>query len=121
MMVVFFAACSNRTGIPNDIIPPDSMGKIMKDVILADEYSINYLSKDSLQKDKLLANEQLLEGIFKIHHISRQNFQTSLKFYESRPDLNKKIFDSLSAYANRHKTDVYLPKKLILPGKAIAK
>ncbi len=120
-MIIFFAACSNRTGIPNDIIPPDSMGRIMKDVILADEYSTNYLSKDSLQKDKMLANEQLLDGVFKIHRISRQDFQTSLKFYESRPDLNKKIFDSLSAWSNRHKTDVYLPKNVILPGKAIAK
>jgi hypothetical protein len=120
-MVVFFAACSDRTGIPKDIIPTDSMVKIMKDVIMADDYSNNYIAKDSLQKDKMLASEHLLDGVFKIHHISRQDFQTSLKFYESRPDLNKKIFDSLSAYANRHKTDIYLPKKIVLPGKAIAK
>ena len=120
-MVLFFASCSNRTGIPKDIIPLDSMSKIMKDIILADEYSNVYLVKDSLQKDKMLANEQLLDGIFKIHRISRQDFQTSLKFYESRPDLNKNIFDSLSSWANRHKTDIYLPRKIKLPGQAIAK
>jgi hypothetical protein len=115
LIVVFFAACSNRTGIPNDILPPDSMSRIMKDVIMADEYSTVYISKDSLQKDKLLANQHMLEGIFKIHHVSREEFQNSLRFYESRPDLNKEIFDSLSAFANKHKTELYLPKPFVKP------
>lgn len=115
-LAVFFAACSNRTGIPDDIIPPDSMSRIMKDVILADEYSTGYITKDSLRKDKVLANQELLDGIFKLHHISREEFKNSLSFYESRPDLNKMIFDSLSAYVNRHKTDIYLPKPLAKPG-----
>ena len=118
---ILFVACSNRTGVPKDIIPPDSMSRIMKDVILADEYSTAYLAKDSLQKDKVSANQKILDGIFKIHRISREEFQNSLKFYESRPDLNKRIFDSLSAYANRHKTDLYLPKQNPKSATGIAK
>lgn len=121
IIAIFFAACSNRTGIPNDIIPQDSMSLIMKDVIMADGYSAAYITKDSLKKDKILANQQMLDGVFKIHHISRQEFQNSLRFYESRPDLNKTIFDSLSAFANRHKTELYLPKPLAKPIPGIAK
>jgi hypothetical protein len=109
------AACSDRTAIPKDIIPPDSMQKIMFDVIMAEEYSSLYVSKDSLKHDKVKANQDLLEDVFKIHHISRENFKKSLHFYESRPDLNKKIFDSLAAFVNQRRQDFYRPKSLPKP------
>jgi hypothetical protein len=114
-LLLLLAACSNRTGIPENIIPPDSMKMIMKDVIMASEYSSSYLHKDSLKKDKVKANQDLLEAVFQIHHISRESFMESLHFYQSRPDLNKSIFDSLSAYANRHRQEIYMPKPLAKP------
>ena len=114
-MIILFTACSNRSSIPGDIIPLDSMTLIMKDIIIANEYSLVNLPKDSTKKDKILANQQLLDGVFKIHHITRESFQTSYEFYESRPDMNKTIFDSLSAYANRHKNELYRPLKIPKP------
>jgi Domain of unknown function (DUF4296) len=111
-LLSLFAACSNRTDIPKEIIPPDSMQRILKDVIMAGEYGNQYISNDSLIKDKIKANQELMDGIFKIHRITREEFTNSLKFYESRPDLNKRIFDSLTADANRRKTELYLPKPL---------
>ena len=119
-LLLLLAACSDRAGVPKNIIPPDSMQKIMKDVIMATEYSTLYLSKDSLKKDKVKANQDLLEAVFQIHHISKESFRESLRFYQSRPDLNKIIFDSLSAYANRHRQELYLPKPLAKPGKVPA-
>jgi hypothetical protein len=109
------AACSRRTDIPKDIIPPDSMQVIMKDVIMAEQYAGMYITRDTLRHDKVKANQDLLEAIFKMHHTTRASFKGSLEFYESRPDLNKKIFDSLVAYANRHKTELYAPKPLPKP------
>jgi len=97
------------------------MTRIMKDVIMANEYSTAYMIKDTTRKDKMLADQELLDGLFKIHHVTREEFKTSLHFYESRPDLNKKIFDSLTAFANRHKTELYLPKLPAKPGQAVAK
>ena len=114
-ILVLMTACSNRTDVPGDIIPPDSMQKILKDVIMAEEYSSVYINRDSLRRDKLTANQDLLEAIFKIHHTSKEEFRKSLVFYESRPDLNKKIFDSLAAFANRHRADLYAPKPLTKP------
>jgi hypothetical protein len=114
-LLLLLAACSNRTGIPKNIIPPDSMQKILKDVIMTSEYSSLYLGRDSLKKDKVKANQDLLEAVFQIHHISKENFVESLHFYESRPDLNKKIFDSLSAYANRKRQELFAPKPLAKP------
>jgi hypothetical protein len=115
LFLFFLTACTNRTSIPNNIIPPDSMQMIMLDVIEANDYSSLYITKDSLKKDKVLANQELLEAVFKIHHVTKKDFQESLKFYESRPDLNKKIFDSLAAYANRHRPELYRPKPPVKP------
>jgi hypothetical protein len=114
-ILILMAACSNRSSVPGDIIPMDSMTVIMKDIIIANEYAQTYIPKDSTKKDKILANQQLLEGVFKIHHITRESFQNSYRFYESRPDMNKTIFDSLSAYANRHRVDLYRPLKTPKP------
>jgi hypothetical protein len=114
-ILVLLTACSNRSSIPADIIPLDSMTVIMKDIIIANEYAITYIPKDSTKKDKILANQELLDGVFKIHHITRELFENSYRFYESRPDMNKTIFDSLSAYANRHRTDLYRPLKIQKP------
>ena len=110
LLLLILASCSNRNGIPDNIIPPDSMANIMKDVIMAEAYSSQYLVKDSLKKDKVKANQDLMEDIFKLHHISRSDFKNSLVFYESRPDLNKKIFDSLNADQSRHRNDLYAPQ-----------
>ena len=115
ILLILLAACNDRSGIPKDIIPPDSMQVIMKDVIVAAEYSSMYLAKDSLKKDKVKSNQDLLEAVFQIHHISKDKFLASLHFYQSRPDLNKQIFDSLSAYANRKRQDLYKPKTPIKP------
>ena len=120
-IVILFAACSNRSAVPADIIPLDSMTMIMRDIIIANEYSMANIPKDSTKRDKILANQQLLDGVFKIHHITRESFQNSYHFYESRPDMNKMIFDSLSAYANRHKAELYRPLKIPKAVSPIAK
>ena len=114
-LVMIVAACGNRTSIPKDIIPSDSMYRIMRDVIMAEEYSSQYIARDSLLHDKVKANQALLEDIFKVHHITKAAFQKSLSFYESRPDLNKNLFDSLSADLNRHKPENYAPKTVANP------
>jgi hypothetical protein len=120
-LLIMLTACSNRTGIPNGIIPPDSMQGIMKDVIVAEQFSNTSFFKDSTKNDKVKANQDLLATIFKMHHISKESFRESLLFYESRPDLNKKIFDSLAVYANRRRVELYAPKPLTKPVKLPAK
>ncbi len=110
-MVACLSACSDRSSVPKDILPTDSMRTIMRDIIIADGYSTQIISKDSSRHDKMKASEDLLEAVFKIHHTTRAAFTRSLSFYESRPDLNKMIFDSLAAEANRRKPDLFAPPK----------
>jgi Domain of unknown function (DUF4296) len=111
MVFIYLTSCTNRTSIPRDVLPIDSMQNVMKDLVLAGEYATKYVTLDTSIKDKVKANQDLMETVFKIHHISRAEFKHSLSFYESRPDLNKIIFDSLAADANRNKPVLYTPRK----------
>jgi uncharacterized protein DUF4296 len=45
-------------------------------------------------KDKSI---ELYEQVFRIHNITKNEFQKSLDFYQARPDLLKIIFDSISS------------------------
>ena len=117
---LFFFSCTNRDSVPSGVISPDSMQVILKDVILADQFSTQFVLKDSLLKDSSLRNVKaetlrLYETIFKLHKVSKDEFRKSMDFYYSRPDLIKKIFDSLATYENRHRNELYAPKPTIAP------
>ncbi|HSZ35175.1 MAG TPA: DUF4296 domain-containing protein [Puia sp.] len=109
-LCLYMISCTNRKSIPKDVLPMDSMQNIMKDLVMAGEYATKFVSQDSTIKDKVKANQDLMETVFKIHNITREEFKHSLTFYESRPDLNKLIFDSLAADANRNKPDLNRPR-----------
>jgi hypothetical protein len=111
--IFLLAACKDDDSIPKGIIAKDNMGKILWDMIEADQYSIQYLTKDSARKTLKAETMKLYEEIFRIHHISKEEFQKSFQFYTSHPDITKTMFDSLSARANRQRIDLYKrPNKL---------
>jgi len=98
------------------------MQAILKDVILADQFSTQFVLKDSLLKDSSHRNVkaetlELYETIFKLHKVSKDEFRKSMDFYYSRPDMIKKIFDSLAAYETRHRNELYAPKPVLAPAK----
>jgi hypothetical protein len=108
-------ACTNRSAIPSGIIARDSMQAILRDVVLTDQFATQFLLKDSLRKDSTHRNVkaetlQLYETVFKLHHTTREEFLKSLNFYYSRPDLMKNILDSMVAYENRHREELYRPQ-----------
>lgn len=121
-----FFACTDRTSVPSDIIQPDSMRPILLDVIMADQFATQYILKDSLKKDSIHRNVkletlQLYETIFKLHGITKEKFRKSLDFYASRPDLSKNILDTMAAFENLHRNDLFNPKpaRRLSPGDSL--
>jgi hypothetical protein len=107
-LVVLFAACTNKDKIPSDVLPRDEMEKVMWDMIQADRFSSQFLERDSVAKKNLKTETfKLYEKVFQLHKITREEFVHSFKFYLDRPDINRVLFDSLSARANRRRTEVY--------------
>lgn len=99
-LIFFLSGCINDKKIPNDIISQNEMKKILWDLMRADAYVSDFVTKDS-SKNQKEESLYLYESIFKIHSTSREIFEKSLVFYEGRPDLFKPITDSLKALENR--------------------
>ena len=94
LFVFSISACIQNNKLPNGIIPQNEMRKIMWDMMRADAYVTDFVTKDSTL-DKKNESVILYEKIFTIHATTKETFQKSIAFYESRPDLLKTITDSL--------------------------
>ena len=100
-------SCSNDKEIPKKIIPQKEMQTILWDLLLADRYASQYISKDTTKHIKI-ENLKLYDQVFQIHKITKAQFIESFDYYLQRPDLTKVMFDSLSAGANSRRGEVYL-------------
>src|SRR4051812_20218239 len=75
------------------ILSRNEMQKVIWDIMQVDEYANGYLSRDS-SKNLNRERQQLYLKVFKLHKISKEDFNASLKYYSSKPELMKVIFDS---------------------------
>jgi len=73
--------------------------------------SVSVTDTFSRKKDtisfKLLAT-QAFQQVFAIHHITREGFYKSYRYYEEHPDKNNILMDSLAAYAARKRQEMYM-------------
>jgi hypothetical protein len=116
LLILFLAvSCTNKDSLPRGIIPKDKMEKILWDMIMADQYSTQYLVRDSARKNPKMETMKLYAEVFQIHHVSKEEFQKSFSYYLGRPDLTKIMFDSLSAQSNRHREELYYKQNINKP------
>jgi hypothetical protein len=101
------SGCSDKDSVPAGILPHEKMEAVMWDVVQAEQYSSNYLAKDSAHIDLKLENLRLYDEVFRLHQVSRDEFRKSYKYYLSRADLAQVLFDSLLAKGNRLRSESY--------------
>lgn len=102
LFIMMVARCTDKTRVPADILPKDKMRDIMWDLMQVNEYAQNYLSKDTLKNYKK-ERTVLYQQVFNLHEINKSEFNKSLDYYMSRPDLTQAIFDTLAARQARHR------------------
>ena len=97
---IFFGCSPNP--VPKGILGLDKMEQVVYDLIQVDEYMNNFIVRDSSvnMKEK---RSILYEQVFKLHNTTRKEFFTSYKYYQKHPDMQKVLFDSLTARADRRK------------------
>ena len=108
-IVVFIWAvsgCSNKDQAPGGILPKEKMQAVLWDIIQAERFTATFVAKDSTKNIKA-ENFKLYSQIFSIHQVTKDEFIKSYNFYLSRPDIARKMFDSLAAKANRQREDLY--------------
>jgi hypothetical protein len=110
--IIFFIACIDCTPeerrIPSDILPVDTMKTIVWNMTEAGEYALYQKEKDSTLKS---LNTAYFIEVLKIHHVDKTTFIKSFDYYQSHPYLNKILFDSISAYSARQRTELYKKKE----------
>ena len=107
ILTVLFTSCIDKTKVPSGVLPHEKMEAVMWDVIQSEQYSNSYLTKDSAKLDLKLENLKLYDAVFRLHHVSREEFTKSYQYYMSRADLSETLFDSLLQKGNRLRTESY--------------
>ena len=109
--LIFFAfsACTpEEKRIPKDILPVDKMKLIVWDMAQASAYASYLKDRDTSVKT---INTAYMAEVLKLHNISKTDFFKSFNFYQAHPVLNKQLFDSVSAYAQRQKNELYKTRR----------
>ena len=108
VLVLCLAACADRLTVPSQYIQRPQMEKIMWEMVQADRYAASYIQS---RKDTLGRNEKetkdMYDKVFSYNGITRQQFGESYKYYMSRPDIMKVMFDSIAARGERRRSEVY--------------
>jgi hypothetical protein len=106
LLACALAACSSNNGLPEGIIPQAEMKFILFDVLQAQEYAQIKYGKDTTAVNTNMP--VMLQQVFSIYKISKDDFYKSFGYYEAHPDQNKILFDSLTDYANRKRQNSYM-------------
>jgi Domain of unknown function (DUF4296) len=94
-----FFSCKQKTRVPDTVLPIDRMEKVLRDMLLADEF-YNQKQADSATMDSF-SRTNLYKAVFTGHKTNKDEFRKSLNFYQSHPDLLKIILDSAHSKANK--------------------
>ena len=117
IVLLVAGSCSDKNSIPSGILSREDMQNVLFDMILADQYT-NNLAKDSAHINLKLEDLRLYDEVFQLHHVSREQFNRSYKYYMDHPELTQPLLDSLQAMGNRLRNDSYnrpVPRALSTP------
>ena len=89
LLVVFLAGCTGKKiNIPEAVLQPAEMKSILVDVHVAQAAIGIHAVNDSVQ----YSLEDYLAFIYKNHHTNREQFDSSMKFYASNPEMLDSIY-----------------------------
>jgi hypothetical protein len=98
--------CTDKYSVPGDILPRDKMQELMWDMAEADQYSALFLAKDSGLINVKAETLRLYEEVFRLHHVTREEFRKSYHYYLDHPALSQALFDSVYARGVKARSDL---------------
>ena len=98
---VFLVACSGNS-VPKGVFPAEKMTAVLYDIVLADEW-VDFTRMQDTTFLKFSKRGAIYDSVFQLHKIKKEDYQKSIAYYQSRPDLLKEILDSLKSKADTSK------------------
>ena len=108
IIILFLFSCTQKTKVPENVLPPHKMEKVLLDLLRADEF-YNLKQADSSTMDSF-NRINLYQSVFALHKTNKPDFQRSFIYYENHPDLLKVVLDSMYSKTNKS-TEVTLSEK----------
>ena len=105
MVVIGLGGCTDNGKAHKNILPQEKMKLVLFDVLRAQEYATLKYAGDTTATNKNMA--VMLQQVFDIHKITKDDFYESFTYYEAHPNENKQLFDALSTYTNQKRQDMY--------------
>ena len=102
--IILLSCTSKDKKIEKGIIDIDSMKVIIWHLVEAGDYATSLKSKDSTIK---LLNTTYFSAVLKLHHLDKATFLKSFNYYQAHPNFNGILFDSVNAYAQRQRNEMY--------------
>ena len=87
-------SCTSKNDRPEGVLKPEKMQDVFWDYIRADVYVSEFMKNDS-SKNPDLENARLQEKIFKLHHITREDFNKSYTWYTNHKEFMTALMDSM--------------------------
>jgi hypothetical protein len=112
-------SCTDKDKIPKGVLGKEKMQKVLMDMIQAERFRDGFIVYDS-SKDQKTETFKLYAQVFELNKISKDEFIKSYKFYMSRPDIAREIFDSLSSQAAKLRENLNKPAPLDTAAKSKA-
>ena len=82
---------------PRTILSQEKMQDVMWDVAMAGEFANGYVYNQNPMENRVSVNEALLNEIYRLHGITKNEFEKSLAYYKKRPKIFMAILDSITA------------------------
>jgi Domain of unknown function (DUF4296) len=89
-------ACKNKNKIPRHVIPQNKMQEVLWDMMRADQFLNEFILNRDSGLDKAAERVKMYNKVFSIHHISREQFNKSFRYYKDHPSIFKVMMDSIS-------------------------
>jgi hypothetical protein len=106
VVLIFAFSCKGKDKVPEGVLEPAKMEKVMTDLLMSESFAESYLLIDTSKKrDEWFTGE--LNKVLAVQDVTQDQVRKSLDFYKTRPDLFKVIIDSINARAQRNRDRVY--------------
>lgn len=114
LMTCMFVACKNVA--TSDILPKEKMEKVLWDIAQGSEFLNGYVYFRYPALNRTAINMAMLDRIFKIHNITKEQFSKSLKYYRENPKELAIVLDSVVIKQKRLSGDTLSPPNNSLLG-----
>lgn len=107
LLPLILVACG--LGLPRDVMPKDKMQEVLWDIAQGSEFVNGYVYYRYPDLNRAAINQKVLNQVFTIHKISKKEFDKSLEYYQSKPDLFVALMDSIITRNEREKEKLREP------------